>query len=514
MNSATSGKKQPVLSTAKIGKEFNGVWVLKDIDFDLYGGEIHALAGENGAGKSTFIKILSGIYDPSAGCLSVDNEPRCLSSVAESEHAGIRTVHQEINLVPFFRVYQNMFIGDELSRSRFRFGALDDHLMIEKAREVIKLLDVKLDVNEFSHLLDASMERVVQIGQVLLHKPRVLIFDEPTTSLGEDERKTLLRVITALRKTGIGIIYITHNLEEIMQVADRVTVFRDGQKTGTLEGKDIEKTAIISLMVGHDTLTEYKREFNAFGEKECVLAIKNLTNKKLHGINLSIRKGEILGIAGVVGAGKSEIARCLFGIDKIDGGSIEYKGKPYIPSLRRSLREGIALVPEERKVQGIIENYSVLKNTTLAYLKNFCTAGLIRNSREKKTAEYYMRNLSIKATSSGQLLKTLSGGNQQKVILSRWLVGDFYLGIFDEPTKGIDIQAKEEIYLLLDKLATEGKAILFLSSYLPELITMCDRILVIKDGQNRGEFYPDDPDLQKNVMHAMLGGTASEKAYA
>jgi ABC-type sugar transport system ATPase subunit len=496
-----------ILQTEKIGKEFNGIWVLRNVDFDLRRGEIHSLVGENGAGKSTFIKIISGIHYPSAGKLQISGSYEQFQNVDDSEKAGIRTVHQEINLIPFFRVYQNMFLGDEVCRKGLGRGVVNDRKMRKKAREVLEMLSVDLDENIHTHRLDASMERVVQIGQVLVQEPHVLIFDEPTTSLGEDERKNLLKIIKQLKRTDVGIIYITHNLEEVMEISDRVTVLRDGDKIGTLEQNEISRTKIITMMVGHEELSEYEREYGSSTQSEDAMVVENLKNEKLDNISFSIKKGEILGIAGVVGAGKSELAKALFGIDKIESGEIRFKGKEYKPSLRKSLLEGIALVPEERKDQGIIENFSVMKNTTLAYLDDFCTAGYIKTKKEIETTKKYIEDLSIKASGYHQLTKYLSGGNQQKVILSRWLNGDFSLGIFDEPTKGIDIQAKSEIYELIDNLAKAGKAVLFLSSYLPELITMCDRILVLKNGKKVGEFSPDISDLQSKVMHAMLGGS-------
>ncbi len=495
-----------IIKTDNIGKEFNGVWVLNGIDFDLCRGEIHSLVGENGAGKSTFIKILSGIHYPSKGRLIVNGKSSLFHKVEDSEAAGIRTVHQEINLVPFFKVYQNMFLGDEICRQRFGRGIINDKEMRKKAQEVVDSLSVDLDVTMHTHRLDASMERVVQIGQVLVQKPSVLIFDEPTTSLGEDERNSLLSTIMGLKDTDVGIIYITHNLEEVMDISDRVTVFRDGNKVGTLGKAELSRKKIVSMMIGHEPLTQYVRSSEQRKERKNVLAVKDLSTYKLKHISFSIRAGEILGIAGVVGAGKSEIAKAIFGIDKITEGKIFFNEKEYKPSLKNSLSEGIALVPEERKDQGIIENFSVTKNTTLAYLDDFCKTGIINKKKEIRTTEKYIRNLSIKTTGHSQLIKYLSGGNQQKVILSRWLNGDFTLGIFDEPTKGIDIKAKEEIYEVIDTLSRQGKAILFLSSYLPELITICDRILVIRDGRNVVELSPDMPDLQNRVMHAMLGG--------
>ncbi|MBS3969078.1 MAG: sugar ABC transporter ATP-binding protein [Clostridia bacterium] len=502
---STLEKNNNIIEAKNVGKEFNGVWVLRNIDFDLRSGEIHSLVGENGAGKSTFIKILSGIYSPSEGSITVDGTPAVFKNVKESEAHGIRTVHQEINLVPFFNVYENVFLGSENNSKTMGLPLVDKGKMKRETIKVLKDLGIEFDVSKPAHLLNASMERIVEICKVLVHKPKVIVFDEPTTSLGESERLRLLEVIKGLKKKGIGIIYISHNLEEVLAISDRITVFRDGSKISTIDRKDATTEKIIKMMLGNKTYSDYTRK-QSYRADEVYLEVNHLFTDKLRDVSFKLYKGEILGIAGVVGAGKSEIANALFGIDRIHKGSIKVYDKELSPTPQKAVSCGMAYVPEERQAQGLILNYCVMKNITLTYLKKWCKWSVINKQEEKKITEQYIGTLSIKTTGPNQLIKLLSGGNQQKVILARWLDGDFNIGIFDEPTKGIDIKAKEDIYLILDKLAQQGKSSLVLSSYLPELLGICDRILVIRDGRIVKEFISKEEKMQEKIMAAMLGG--------
>ena len=376
---------------------------------------------------------------------------------------------------------------------------------MKTAREVIEKLGVELDVNRPVHLLNAAMQRIVEISKVLIHRPKVMIFDEPTTSLGEEERAKLLEIIKKLKKDGIGIIYISHNIEEVMEISDRITVFRDGNKIGTMQKEDATSEKIVSMMIGHKSYNEYKRE-DCFKCDDVYLEVKGLNTDVLKNVSFSVNKGEILGIAGVVGAGKTETAKAIFGLDKIHSGEIYLYGKKFVPSCRKAINSGIALVPEERQDQGLIPNYSIMKNITLTYMDKWSKRGIMQQDEEKKVTKEYINLMSIKTTGCSQLVKFLSGGNQQKVILSRWLNGDFKIGLFDEPTKGIDVKAKEDIYNLMNRLASEGKAIVVLSSYLPELLIICDRIVVFHDGRLVGEFDPKEQDAKEKIMHAMLGG--------
>lgn len=497
------GDMEPLLlQTIGVGKEFDGVWVLKDIDFELKRGEIHSLIGENGAGKSTFIKILSGIYEASSGEYMVSGKKATFRSVKESEAKGIRTIHQEINLVQYFNAYQNIFIGAELSD---KLGFLKNKEMKEKANDILKTLYIELDIDQPVSMLNTSLQRIIQICSSLIYKPDILIFDEPTTALGEKERKRLLEVIMNLKESGIGIIFISHNIEEIVEISDRATVFKDGKKVGTLDKEDMDSKKIVSMMIGGEDYEIFERVANIKKSNE-FLKVENLCTNKLKDISFSLHKGEILGIAGVTGAGKSEIGRAIFGIDKIEQGKIFINDKEYSPNSVNSVKNGLALVPEERQAQGLVLNFPVMKNITLAHMENFVSKLFMDVGKEKESANKCIKELSIRTTGPSQIIKYLSGGNQQKVVLSRWLSGDFDILILDEPTKGIDVMAKRDIYQLVHNLALEGKAILFLSSYLPEMLNFCDHILVVNNGRISGQFASDGPNAKQEITHAMLGG--------
>ncbi|MDY0236703.1 MAG: sugar ABC transporter ATP-binding protein [Gudongella sp.] len=499
-------QKKIILRSENLGKEFNGVWVLKDINFDLREGEIHSLVGENGAGKSTFIKILSGVYKASEGNLYVEDNPVNFESVHESEEVGIRTVHQEINLVPYFNAYENIFIGSEEVKKVFNLRILDDVKMKKKSKNAIKELGIKFDVGRSAQFLSTACQKVIEIAKVLVQNPKIIIFDEPTTALGEEERDNLLEIIKELKSKGYSIIYITHNLEEVMNISDRITVFRDGNKIDTVTKDDILKMEdIIPMMLGHKSYENFCRNCEPVDDVDR-LEISKLYTKRLKNISFQVKKGEIVGIAGIVGAGKTEIAKALFGLDNILGGKIKINGVSYIPSPKEAIMRGIALVPEERKTEGIVPNFSVTKNTTLTYLNKWTQSGVINKEHELSVTKEYISKFDIKTTGPRQPIKYLSGGNQQKVIVSRWLLGDFDIGIFDEPTKGIDIKAKEDIYILLDELASKGKSIIFLSSYLPELINICNRILVINNGRIVDEFDPRTLNAKNEIMTAMMEG--------
>lgn len=493
-----------LLRAEKIGKEFNRVKVLSDIDFDLRAGEIHALIGENGAGKSTFVKIISGVYQASDGKYFVDGVESQFKSTRESEEAGLYTIHQEINLVPYFNAYQNIFIGNE---ARGKLGLLDDQAMARRASEVLAQLNVTLDIHKPVKYFNTALQRIIQISAALVYRPKILIFDEPTTALGEEERDKLLEIIKDLRSSGVGIIFISHNIEEIVAISDRVTVFRDGAKVGTLAGEEIDEHKIVSMMIGNQEYETFSRG-NCLDEDCEMLRLENLCNSKLKNVSMTVHRGEILGVAGVVGAGKTETARAVFGIDGLVSGKVFVNGREYRPNPITAVKKGLALIPEERRMQGLVGEFTVAENVAMVYQEKFTRLCFLQRRKEREVAEQYIRALSIKTTGPKQVIRYLSGGNQQKVVLSKWLCGDFDILILDEPTKGIDVMAKRDIYHLISEIASEGKAVLFFSSYLPELLDFCDRILVMSDGEVVGEYPSGGPNAKEIITHAMLGGKA------
>lgn len=497
-----------IIEAKGVGKEFNGVWVLKDIDFELRRGEIHALVGENGAGKSTFIKLLSGVYSLSAGQFWMDGKDVAFSSVEASEALGIRTVHQEINLVPYFSVYENVFIGSEIKKRFAGVPVVDKKTMRQRSEEVLATMGVHIDARRTVAEMNATMQKIVQICSVLVYEPRVVIFDEPTASLGASECEHLMQIIETLKEKGLTIIYISHNLEEVERLADRVTVFRNGEKVGLLEGEDIKIDKMVPLMLGDKTYSNYRRE-NDYATDEVVLDLQNVCTHRLNNVSLQLHRGEVIGIAGVVGAGKTEIANAVFGLDSVHSGKITAFGQEYPHSPTGAIGKGIALVPEERRAQGIVPDFPLTKNVTLTYLNKWVKHGVIQQKQEAEVTDNYIDRLQIKTTGHKQMIKNLSGGNQQKVILSRWLVGDFSIALFDEPTKGIDIKAKEDIYQLIDQLASEGKSVMIMSSYLPELLITCDSIVVMRDGEVAGRFSTREgnENIESDITKVMLGGS-------
>jgi len=496
---------ESILITKGISKEFNGIYVLKDINFEMKKGEVHALVGENGAGKSTFIKILSGVHLPTKGVMYLNGSPVSFKNVKQSEEAGIRTVQQEINIVPFYNVYQSIFIGSEEVKKKLGIRYTDDRKMREMAKSVIEELGIDINVDAPSYSLSVLEKKIVEISRALVHQAKILIFDEPTTSLGVKERDKLFEIIKVLKGKGISILFVSHDIDEVMRISDRITVFRDGNKIGTFEKSNVTVKEIVSSMIGHELRNNNNQKRSPISN-EIMIDVRNLSTEKLKNISFKIYKGEILGIAGVVGAGKTELAKAIYGLDKMKSGKIIFRNSEYIPSPQMAIDSGIAFVPEERRTQGLILNFPVSENITLAYLKRFSRLGIINNESEINITRHYINRLSIKTRDPRQPVNLLSGGNQQKVLIARWLSGDFYLGIFDEPTKGIDIKAKEDIYNLFVELAKQGRSILFLSSYLPELINLCDRILVMRNGEIVGEFRSEEENVASKIMSAMLGG--------
>jgi rhamnose transport system ATP-binding protein len=475
---------EPVVQLRDVGKSFGPVTVLSHVDLDLVPGEVLGLVGENGAGKTTIVNILSGIHRPSSGSVVVDGEPVTFGSPTASARAGIAVIHQEPALFPELSVAENVFMGRQPGRA----GTVDWRAMRRRSIELLAELDVHLDVDLPVAALTAAHRQLVEIAKALSMNARVLILDEPTASLSGREVDDLLGIMRVLRDRGVALVLITHRLDEIFAVCDRLTVLRDGAMVAQGLVGDFDRQALISKMVGRRLDALYPKVEATVGD--VVLAVTGLSSPgHFEDVSFEVRAGEIVGLAGLVGAGRTEVARCIFGLDAYASGSVTIDGEPLAagdPS--RAVDRGIGLVPEDRRHQGLVLELPIDRNIGLTLLRQLTSWGLISGGRERRTAEDYARRLQIRATGVQQLVGTLSGGNQQKVVLGKWLARNPRLLILDEPTRGIDVGTKAEVYRLISTLAAEGLAILLISSELPEVLGMSDRVLVMAEGRLRGEF--------------------------
>ncbi|SPX70881.1 sugar ABC transporter ATP-binding protein [Mobiluncus mulieris] len=498
-----------LLELKKISKTFPGVKALSDVNIDLNTNEVLGLCGENGAGKSTLMKILTGIYksDP-GGEIWLQGKRVTVSGPREAEALGLSIIHQELNLVPDLTVAQNIFLGQKESN---RHGILNDKLMFEKAAELFERLDIDINPRLYARDLTVARQQMVEIAKALNRNSRILIMDEPSAALTEAEIRTLFRMIRSYVSTETGLIYISHRMDEITEITNRVSVLRDGEYIDTVLTKDTPISKIISMMVGREVPVDARPSGKAkIGE--VVMKVKNLsTSKLLKDVSFEVRKGEILGFAGLMGAGRTEAMRCVFGADPRVSGDIEIKGKKVrIKNPADAVRNGIGYLSEDRKRYGLILNQDVKSNIAVASMYKFTHAGFINEKLIKKYGERYKDELRIKTPSVHQLLRNLSGGNQQKVVIAKWLLRNCDILIFDEPTRGIDVGAKEEIYNLLERLAAEGKAIIMISSELPEVLRMSNRIAVMSNGRITGILKNEDADQEK-IMHLAANENQGEK---
>lgn len=473
-----------ILSMKGISKSFSGVAALKNAALDLKAGEVVALMGENGAGKSTLMKILTGIYSKDAGEIRYMGEEVCYKGPAESEAAGISIVHQELNMMNDLTVAQNLFIGREERKGLF----IDDRKMNERARELFQTLKININPAEKIGNLTVGKQQMVEIAKAISSKAKIIIFDEPTAALTDSEIEELFKVIRDLREKGTGMIYISHRMDEINVISDRVIVMRDGEYVGTLITKECDKNDIIKLMVGRTIFGEPKTKSNVPEDAPVVLRCEGLCRgKAVKDVSFELRKGEILGFSGLMGAGRTEVARLIFGADKKDSGRIFVNGKEVeINSPEDAVANGIGYLSEDRKRYGLIVEKSIEENTVIASLGNFTRGVFIDKAKSRAAAQKYVESLKTKTPSVAQLVRKLSGGNQQKVVIAKWLVRDSDILIFDEPTRGIDVGAKSEIYALMESLAKEGKSIIMISSELPEVLRMSDRVIVMCEGRVTG----------------------------
>ncbi|NUP66454.1 MAG: sugar ABC transporter ATP-binding protein [Nonomuraea sp.] len=493
---------EAVLEAKGISKRFPGVLALDGVSLALHPGEVHALVGENGAGKSTLIKVFTGVYRPDGGELRYRDAPAAFGAPLDAQRAGIQTIYQEVNLVPMMSVARNLLLGRE---PRGRFGVIDAAAMYGEAERVLSGYGVETDVRRPLRTLGVGAQQMVALARAVSVDARVVIMDEPTSSLEPREVETLFGVIRKLRDSGIAVMYVSHRLDELYQVCDQVTVLRDGRvaHTGPLDGLD--RLKLISLMLGRDLnevrtqgLTRFSRGHGPL-DGEPVVEARGLTRKHvLEGVDVSVRPGEVVGLGGLLGAGRTETAKAIVGALPLDGGQVLVAGLPLRGgSTTAAIRAGVSLLPEDRKAEGIIPTLSVRENIALAALPSLGRAGVVSDAKIDRVVEIFMRRLRIKAASPHQLVSELSGGNQQKVLLARWLAVRPKVLLLDEPTRGIDVGAKAEVQALIDELAGEGLGVLLISSDLEELVEGADRILVLREGAVAGELSGDEVTEEK-----------------
>jgi len=497
-------KSGTILQASKISKRFGGVKALDEVQFELQKGEVHALVGENGAGKSTLIKIISGIYQKDSGHLFYEDREVSFKDNIDARMSGIGMVPQEIQLAPKLTVAENIFMG---LYPKTGYGFIKWKQLYKKAYDIAKIFGIENLIGLHVERLGTGYRQLIEILKALVFHARIIAFDEPTAALSDEETRELFRLIAKLKGDGISIIYVSHRLDEIFRIADRVTVFKDGRYVGTHRVEDVTKETIVSMMVG--------RELNLYGEDrrkmgktdEVVFEARGLRRgNEVQDVSFRVHAGEILGLFGMVGSGRTETIMSIFGVDPLDDGEIFISGKKVtIKSPIDAVKLGIGVVPENRITQGVILRAPIRNNITLPFVRSLARFGAINAHKEQEITRKYMDHLNIKALSENVKVNTLSGGNQQKVSIAKWLATRSDIIFFDEPTHGIDVGAKFEIYQLLRELSDEGKGIVMISSELPEVLNVCDRILVFRDGKIAHEFCENRDLSEEDVVQYALG---------
>lgn len=484
-----------LLEMKGICKQFSGTQVLFDVDFDLTRGELHALVGENGAGKSTLIKILAGIYQTDAGQIAFEGKPVKFKSPKEAIFAGISTIHQEFNLVDNLDIAANVFLG----REKITAGLIHNKSIYEQTRRLLRRIDSNLDAKERVKNLGVAEKQLVEICKALSVNSRIVVMDEPTAVLSAKEIDKLFEVIRGLKRDGLAIIYISHRLEELSHIADRVSVLRDGKMAGELKTNDFAKDVITRMMIGRDLVEQFPSVTKTIGET--ILRVDSLScDTKIRNISFEVKKGEILGISGLVGSGRTELARAIIGIDRIIAGKIYLNNKQVmIDSPIKAKKLGVVMIPEERKSEGLILSMDIENNISLPYLDTMSNFLLVSTAKTAGNGSEIIHKLTIKPDRLNIKTRNLSGGNQQKVVIGKWIYKNHKVLIFDEPTRGVDVGAKAQIYKIISDLAKSGAAIIMISSDLPEIIGMSDRVIVMRRGELAGE-------LQKGELeeHAIM----------
>ena len=493
-----------LLTVEGVSKSFPGVQALRDVKLNLNSGEVLALVGENGAGKSTLMKVLSGIYKRDQGIIKLNNQEINVDGPLQAQKLGIAIIHQEMNLMPHLTIAQNILIGRE---PRKWFGiASDDRELNRRARILLDQLNLNLEPTQIVGKLTVAKQQMVEIAKALSYDSKIIIMDEPTSALTQSETEVLFKIIDNLRKSGKGVIYISHRMEELTKISDRITVFRDGNYIDTLITKDTKISKIISLMIGREVAQDLRPErVRKFSDKDIALEVKGLSTKNLlKDVSFQLHKGEILGFAGLMGAGRTELALAIVGKDQITEGQIIVDGKNVkINNPSDAVNNGIGYLSEDRKRFGVLLNQDVKFNLVLSNLRKLTGKfGFVNSNKSKLSSTDTVKNLSIRTPSIDQMVKNLSGGNQQKVVIGKWLTRETDILIFDEPTRGIDVGAKDEVYKLLQELANQGKSIIMISSELPEILRMSDRILVMCEGRVTGILSNKEADQNLIMQYA------------
>lgn len=488
-----------ILTMKGIDKSFPGVHALDHVDLEVRKGEVHALMGENGAGKSTLMKVLTGIYTKDSGTITYEGKEVEFTNPREAQDAGIVIVHQELNMLGHLTVAQNIFIGREIMKGKL----IDDKKMNEEAKKLFDQLGIDIDPKETMSRLTVGKQQMCEIAKAISHEAKVIVFDEPSAALTEAEIEELFKIIRDLRDKQMGIVYISHRMDEIKVITDRVTVMRDGGYVGTLITKDSTKDDIINMMVGRVIYEDPKTESAVTKDAPVVLKVDHLNaGRMVRDVSFELRKGEILGFSGLMGAGRTETARALFGADPKESGDIYVNGKKVdIKNPQDAVKCGIGYLSEDRKRFGIVVDKTVAENSTMASLERFMKGIFIDKKKENQVAQEYVETLKTKTPGVDQLVVNLSGGNQQKVVIAKWLVRNCDILIFDEPTRGIDVGAKSEIYQLMNELVAEGKSIIMISSEMTEILRMSDRIVIMCEGRKTGELDIAEA-TQERIMHA------------
>ncbi len=484
-----------ILEMENITKEFPGVKALDNIQLKIKKGSVHGLMGENGAGKSTLMKIIFGIYTPDKGTIKFKGKELKISGPKEAVNRGISMIHQELSPVPYMTVAENIFLGREYSFGKT--GWVNDKKMVEEARKLFETLNMDIDPTAKMKDLSIANMQMVEIATAVSYNADLIIMDEPTSAITEKEVEQLFGIIRSLQAKGVSIIYISHKMDEIFKICDELTVFRDGQYIGTKGAHELDQDTLIQMMVGREIKQVFHKEEADI--REVALSVQNLSRKgKFHNVSFEVRKGEILGIAGLMGSGRTEVIESIFGIDPPDSGEVYIHGKKVkIKSPKDAIKHKVALLTEDRKLTGAFLPISIRENMIISSIDQFLTFGYLNKKLVDKTCKEQVKKLNIKTPHIDQLIMNLSGGNQQKVLLARWLLNDPDILILDEPTRGVDVGAKSEIHKLMSKLAQEGKAIIMISSELPEVLGMSDRVVVMHEGQKKGELNREEADQEK-----------------